>query len=293
MPIITELSGVELEEMRQLSRSLRTVERVPDTDGGAVLHPRFAPFAVERFAPSDHVARFVDHYWLVRWQLEAGVEHRQLVLSHPTVNVSISNDGHRVVGPSLGAIERQLMGSGWTFGVMFRPGGFWPLLGSPVAAIANRELELDDVLHADAPAIVRAGRIAAREGECRGVDNTLSLLLPRVPQPSESSTALAERSRSDRSITRVEQLAGIAGVSVRTLDRRFGAHIGLSPKKVIQRYRLQEAAERAQSTRVDWAATASELGYADQAHLTRDFRAVTGEAPAGYAKAESSRTSSR
>ena len=61
-----------------------------DTDGGAILHPRTAPFLVDRIPPSEQVARFVDHYWLVRWQLDPGEEHHQRVLTHPVVNVVIT-----------------------------------------------------------------------------------------------------------------------------------------------------------------------------------------------------------
>ena len=34
---------------------------------------------------------------------------------------------------------------------------------------------------------------------------------------------------------------------------------------------------------VDWAALAADLGYADQAHLTRDFTATLGVPPSRYA----------
>jgi AraC-like DNA-binding protein len=54
---------------------------------------------------------------------------------------------------------------------------------------------------------------------------------------------------------------------------------------VIRRFRRQEAADRAGAgTGVDWAALSAELGYADQAHFTRDFSRVIGISPAQYAR---------
>ena len=54
----------------------------------------------------------------------------------------------------------------------------------------------------------------------------------------------------------------------------------------MRRARLHEAAERADSGEpVDWAALASDLGYADQAHLTRDFTVTIGVPPTRYAAA--------
>ncbi len=72
---------------------------------------------------------------------------------------------------------------------------------------------------------------------------------------------------------------------MRQLQRRFADHVGVSPKAVIRRYRLYEAAERARLGReVDWAALAVELGYSDQAHLTGDFSATVGMPPDRYAR---------
>jgi AraC-like DNA-binding protein len=97
--------------------------------------------------------------------------------------------------------------------------------------------------------------------------------------------ALAEH---DRTVCRVEQLAAAAGASVRTLQRLFDQHVGVSPSFVIRRWRIIEAAEAARAA-LDggdewrgWAAVAAELGYADQAHLTRDFRRHLGTSPGEY-----------
>lgn len=252
---------------------------------GAILNPAAAAtkFTIDRFTPSERVARFVDHYWLVGWNLAPGAEHRQRVLSHPVVNLTIGSAGLRVTGPSRNVVERLLVGSGWAIGAMFRPGGFWPLLRKPVASIANTEAALADILPDFAESF---GSVARAEGD-DGVltfDSVLAANLPETHQPNEVTTTVAELARSDRNILRAEQLAERFGFSQRTLQRRFSEHVGLTPKSVIRRYRLQEVAERALTADVDWAAVAVDLGFADQAHLIRDFRAVTGETPARYTK---------
>jgi AraC-like DNA-binding protein len=59
--------------------------------------------------------------------------------------------------------------------------------------------------------------------------------------------------------------------------------VGVSPKWVIQRYRLHEAA--AQLSRADAPELADlplQLGYFDQSHFIRDFKAVVGCAPGKY-----------
>lgn len=65
----------------------------------------------------------------------------------------------------------------------------------------------------------------------------------------------------------------------------FAEHVGIGPKWVIRRYRLHEVTERmAAGADLDWAALAAELGYADQAHLARDFKALFGEPLTHYAE---------
>ncbi|MDG4803538.1 AraC family transcriptional regulator [Micromonospora sp. WMMD980] len=96
--------------------------------------------------------------------------------------------------------------------------------------------------------------------------------------------ALVAEIRTDRSMLRVADLAGRHGVSTRRLQRLFLDHVGVGPKWVIRRYRLQEAIEQAAAGPLDWSRVALDLGYADQAHLVREFTAVTGVPPAAYAR---------
>jgi AraC-like DNA-binding protein len=54
---------------------------------------------------------------------------------------------------------------------------------------------------------------------------------------------------------------------------------------VIHRYRLREVTGRMEAGgRIDWAALAADLGYADQPHFVRDFTAMFGETPTRYAE---------
>ncbi|WP_031057098.1 helix-turn-helix domain-containing protein, partial [Streptomyces sp. NRRL WC-3774] len=118
-------------------------------------------------------------------------------------------------------------------------------------------------------------------------DAFLLPLAPAAPDPqADLATALVDRVHEDRTARRVDDLARTAGLSVRALQRLFSAYVGVSPKWVILRYRIHEALERA-GTRgeVDWAALAVGLGYADQAHLVRDFTATVGVPPTAYAQA--------
>ena len=84
-------------------------------------------------------------------------------------------------------------------------------------------------------------------------------------------------------LTQVEELARAAHMSVRSLQQLFSEYVGVSPKWVIRRFRLHEAADRlASGADIDLAALAQGLGYFDQAHFTSDFRRLVGTSPGRY-----------
>jgi len=90
---------------------------------------------------------------------------------------------------------------------------------------------------------------------------------------------------ANRTITRVDEVAHQFGTTPRTLQRLFRQYVGVSPKWVIKRYRLHEAAVHlADGDTLDWTKLAVDLGYFDQAHFINDFKALVGTTPAAYAQ---------
>lgn len=262
----------------------RVVEPV-DTDTRGIVHPwaGLRKFSLDRFPPSPAVARFVDRYWLVRWNLPEGETYDQHVLVHPVVNVVFDPVGGvaTVTGVQRNRFTRVLAGRGGALGVMFRPAGFRPLLGRPMSTITGTVLPLADVR----PELLAAAPYGEPdERTVRKLDELLAELVPAGRQPSELTTEWAERAATDDELRRVDDLADAVGVGVRALQRAFNDHVGIGPKFVLRRYRLYQAAERAaRDEHVDWHTLAADLGYADQAHLTREFTAALGTSPARYA----------
>jgi AraC-like DNA-binding protein len=115
------------------------------------------------------------------------------------------------------------------------------------------------------------------------VDEFIVETLPERDPNVDFVSRLVYRIRDDRSIVRVEDAAVQSGLHIRTLQRLFGKYVGVSPKWVIQRYRLHEAAEWIrQGTASDWSKLSVELGYYDQSHFIRDFKAIIGQTPQSY-----------
>lgn len=78
------------------------------------------------------------------------------------------------------------------------------------------------------------------------------------------------------------ELARAAGMSARAFERAFLQEYGLSPQQYLKRLRLQTACHLLVETRESIAAIAQHCGFADQSHLTRAFRRVTGATPGAY-----------
>ncbi len=78
--------------------------------------------------------------------------------------------------------------------------------------------------------------------------------------------------------TPVTAIAGRAGLSARTLQRRCHARFGYGPQHLARVLRLQRALALRRAGRA-WAVAAADAGYVDQPHLARECRALTGRAP--------------
>jgi AraC-like DNA-binding protein len=241
------------------------------------------PMGYHRYWPSDDLAPFVEHYWIIDWDLPAPVTRQ--VLSHPNVHLAIEPDGRsRVHGVITRTFTRVIEGKGRVVGTKFRPGGFRPFLRDDVSTLTDRQLTLGEVFGASN----LEERVLAHDDHDEAIAVIETFLRGRGPQGDETIArvaAIVEQTAADRTITRVEQLVERFDIGKRQLQRLFSAYVGVTPKWVIQRYRLHEAADRAASGgAIDWAGIAHDLGYADQAHFIRDFKRLVGRTPAEYSR---------
>ena len=239
-------------------------------------------FGVERVAPREALAEFVDYHWLVRWSVPK--PHRQQVVPQPRVHVAAEDGQLLVHGISRSPFYRTLTGNGHVLGAAFHAGGFRPLLRGSVGAISGTVQPGRDLLAGDDRPV--AERILAGTDTAEIIDDFERYLLRTDPVPDPTGreiTALVGDAQCNRGIVRADQLAARAGCSLRTLQRLFTEYVGIGPKWVIQRFRILDAAGAAHSGgRIDWSALAYELGFSDQAHLTRVFTHVVGTPPATY-----------
>lgn len=263
------------------------------TDPGqprGVLHPQWEHGAFEhaRRAPCVALAGLVEHYWYVSWDLRGLPAQQQETLPHPNVHYVVEPGLTAIYGVHTGRFVRVLEGHGRVFGIKFKAGGFHPFYGKAVSTLMDRSLDAATVLGAE------ASRFEQRVLSGADIDSMIhaaeTLLLANLPPEDPSVTqvsALVAAIATDRSITSVEHVVARSGLGKRSLQRLFNEYVGVSPKWVINRYRLHEAIAQMQAgAPIVWTELALQLGYFDQAHFIRDFRKLVGRSPADYARTQ-------
>ena len=246
-----------------------------------------------RYWPSPDLAPFIEHFWIVRWDVPRPVTAE--TVPHPSVHMALETSGRaEIVGVMDTRFTRVIEGRGRVVGTKFRPGAFRAFVKRPVSDFTNRRPPVEAVFGGGARLL--GPRVLRRDNDLEGIaiiETFLRGLQPKVDDALSLTRTVTERIASDRSLTRVEQIVSEFGIGLRQLQRMFREYVGVSPKWIIQRYRLLEAAERmSQGARLSGAELALDLGYSDQAHFIRDFKRFVGRTPAEYAAAMSGKAGS-
>ena len=167
--------------------------------------------------------------------------------------------------------------------VSLTPGASRVLLGVPPGELASTVVGLDELLGRPARVLTEQLREAPSWGKRLDLLETLFLRRWADATGAEPRPEVGwawQRLRATGGGIAVQQLADEVGWSRRHLTDRFTAEFGLAPKVVARVLRFERAVGRLRrqpSTRL--AELSAEFGYADQAHLTREFHAIAGCSP--------------
>ena len=168
--------------------------------------------------------------------------------------------------------------------VDFTPLGAYRFFGGAVVDLAARMVGIGDVLG-------REGRqLRERMGATNCWQHRFDLFEDFVAGranhlPSPEIAFAYRRLALSAGGARVTALAGEIGWSRKHLVERFRSELGLAPKSVARMMRFHQACRLARiGTARGWAGIAAESGYADQAHMVREFAELAGEPPTAWAR---------
>lgn len=193
--------------------------------------------------------------------------------------------GLTVVTTVGGVLRHELPPAVWTVGLRLRCGTGGALLGLPMSELPSGATALNTVCGAvwgeSARRAEEALAACATPAEAKSVLE--SLVAERLRQGVELdglSIAAARALRSPAAGT--AQVAVDLGVSERGLRRHVRHEVGVGPKelqRVLRFHRFLTRVESVARERASLADVAAELGYADQSHLGRDCRRLSGATP--------------
>lgn len=192
-----------------------------------------------------------------------------------------TSPGAVLAGLRSGPLVIDTRGARRVTGVSFRPGGAAAFVDERADALADAHVPLDAVWGA-LGASLRERLLDAGRPEAM-LDVWERALVARLTR-----TRNGPIERALEALEQGEQVRGVArelGWSAKLLYRRFSEAVGLPPKRYARIRRMQRVLRDIArgGERARWAQLAASHGYYDQAHLIRDFRALTGTTPSMYA----------
>jgi AraC-like DNA-binding protein len=248
--------------------------------------------------PAPILRRFISHYGGARVRgLTPGVNttlpsrHAHLIISlDAPINVrQMSNEAPPAARFSalvsglhdgFAMVERTCSWEG--LHVFFRPLGLRAVLGATAAELACGAAALSDLCPRDAPELME--RLSStRDWQTRFA--ILDEVLTRRLTPAKGSPLVAHVWRqlaASHGRRSVESLAQDTGWSRQHMADRFRAELGITPKTAARIFRFERACGLISNLRQPLADVAAACGYADQAHMTRDWNAFTGTSPKAW-----------
>ena len=253
--------------------------------------------------PDPSVARFIDRYWFVRAAeaarfalsvdvyvdaqadlvLNFGPPYRRRHGDGTHIEVAFSSIDAQRTSPVV--IEQE--GNVQVCGARFHPGGLAAFTRTDMAGLTNRIVptgavfgEAIEVLEGE----LSAGWTSAAVEELAARLDAFFVGALVERRPYTTFLRLVEAiDRAGPLISSVDDLADRAELSQRTIERLFGAHMGITPKLYLRIARFQRAlTAMMDDPECDLATVALGEGYYDQSHLVREFHAFAGGVPQRY-----------
>jgi AraC-like DNA-binding protein len=170
--------------------------------------------------------------------------------------------------------------------VVFQPSGINQLIGIPANEIKNDIISIEYIFG------VMASELKEKLIEKITIQDKISLLnnffIGLLRNRKSRNDLIIQESLNyivnKKGIISLDQLVKLTGYTERHIERKFNESIGISPKKFASITKLHNFIKNCNNGLVEkkLTTTAYEAGYADQSHLIKDFRKITGMTPTIY-----------
>jgi len=240
-------------------------------EGGEHVFAR--PSFYAEFAPREDQAPFVDSIYILKDR--GRLTESRMSFASPLKELAFifweDGPGGKVVfnEPSLDHRRKGRAFFGWIVGIKFKPN--W-----------------SDSPSVDDPAIIACrdalARVVRESPSCFDILETMDRILLALSRQTRHGT-ITDSDALNTPYGRVSDLADHVGRSVRTLQRRVRTSTGCPPKRFLAMQRFRRSVYEIAAGGDGLSVIASDLGFSDQAHLTREFRRHAGVTPGAFRQA--------
>lgn len=230
--------------------------------------------------PAPVLGPHVDRVWINELHGPTAID----VVPDGCIDIYWTGAGLQIAGPNTEVLTITMPCATALAGVRFRPGVAGRWLGVPASELLNRHQPLDEVwdrrtVNELSERLAHArGAVAAAMVLEQALIARLSDVAPADPIVEATVAAIGGAGRT-KSV--VGELIADFGWSERTLRRHCHQAFGYGPKTLERILRFQRFLRLLPTARAPLAVLASEVGYADQAHLAREVRRLSGQSPSG------------
>lgn len=184
------------------------------------------------------------------------------------------------VGTMTRPLPVQRVGRVDLFGLRFAPGGLHAATRMSLSSLTDQRVPVEDAPLGWATRLAtQLGRIDGFAQRVRLAEATLANI--EIGTAATRAVRLLDALSAARELPGVRVLARHAGTTERTLERRFRDWVGTTPKAHLRYLRFERAQAQLAAGRPA-AQVAAAVGYADQAHLIREFARFAGRTPARW-----------
>lgn len=241
----------------------------------------------EEFSADPSVRHLVVNFWIFSTDDRDPERFEHTIVPDGTSTIGLSRHSPAgvpmasFVGPRVTAAKVPVVGGACYCGIRFQPWAGGAALGVRIETLRSRLGPLAMVSAPAAQLMLESLRDATDDAAIvRSLERVARVLAAEAhPVDAIVAKAVAAIVDSDGS-ARIGDVAAGVGLGERTLQRRFRAAVGLTPKEFARMRRIRHACLLAlQGSDLGLAGVSSDAGFADQAHLTREFGGVFGWSP--------------
>lgn len=242
----------------------------------------------EEFDPLPGASPWIVNHWRFAVEAHDSEEFEHVIVPDGTLSLSLIRFQNGQFGPITFAgpsttAHRVRVRRGLTYiGVRLHPAACGPLLGLDGETLSGKIGLLALVAPEAAQALDLAVQspLPSEDEVMRTLDSSVKALAEAAVPPDPAIVRVVDALLQAHGAVPVGGLAAGAGLSARQLRRKFQAHVGLTPKAFARVRRMRHACIlMLQEEEARLAGVSHDGGYADQPHLTREFRGIFGSSP--------------